>query len=348
MEENVLVKAEPRESSQGMRWIFQHILGVPLVAKLIGANVLIVVSAGLVHAFAFTGRRAELLTVFVALASALAVNVILVRLALQPVRELEKLADRVSGGEFDARGTPSLFADKELAHLRDTVNGLLDSLAVERRWIQNLGAQVVLAEDVERANVSRELHDSIAQTLAAVRFQLAAAGREEQMGEMRNRLAAANAMISAAMEQIMSVSNALHSRVAEDLGIEAALDMLARQVKGRSGIEVKVRIKRVRPGPLAIPPAASATLYRVAEEAIRTVELNALAESATIDLSVSDATVQIEVVDDSGRPSEAGIRPGLISVKDRVLLAGGKMNIDNSPTGGMRVRAELRTMRVAS
>jgi len=344
----IVAEGKRQVSSQWMRGIFERILGVPLVAKLIGANVLIVASAALIHAFASTGRRGELLMVFIAFASALAVNVILVRLALQPIKELENLADRVSGGEFDARGTPSLFADKELAHLRDTVNALLDSLAVERRWIQNLGAQVVLAEDVERASVSRELHDSIAQTLAAVRYQLAAAGREEEMGEMRNRLAAANGMISAAMEQIMNVSNALHSRVAEDLGIEAALDMLARQAKTRSGIDVKVRIKRARPGALAIPPSASATIYRVAEEALRTVELNALAESATIDLTVSDAAVQIEVVDDSGRPSEAGIRPGLMSVKDRVLLAGGKMNIDNSPTGGMRVRAELRTMRVAS
>jgi two-component system, NarL family, sensor histidine kinase UhpB len=331
-----------------MRRFFRRILGVPLVGKLIGANTLIVASAALVHGFAFTGQRAELLTVVVALTSALAVNVLLVHLALRPVVELEELAERVSRGEFDARGAPSPFADRDLAHLRDTINGVLDSLAVERKWIQELGAQVVRAEDVERANVSRELHDSIAQTLAAVRFQLAAASREESIYEMRNRLAAANGMISAAMEQVMTVSNSLHSRVAEDLGIEAALDMLARQVKSRSGIDVKLRVNRARPGTLVIPPAASATLYRVAEEALRSVELNAQAESATIDLSVSDASVQIEVVDDSGRSSEERIRPGLISVKDRVLLAGGKMKIDSAPAGGMRVKAELRTMRVAS
>jgi two-component system, NarL family, sensor histidine kinase UhpB len=338
----------PQRTMHWMRRFFRRILGVPLIGKLIGANALIVASAALVHGLAFTGQRAELLTVFVALTSALAVNVLLVHLALQPVVELEELAERVSRGEFDARGAPSLFADRELAHLRDTINGVLDSLAVERKWIQELGAQVVRAEDVERANVSRELHDSIAQTLAAVRFQLAAASREESIDEMRNRLAAVNGMISAAMEQIMTVSNSLHSRVAEDLGIEAALDMLARQVKSRSGIDVKLRINRARPGTLVIPPSASATLYRVAEEALRNVELNAQAESATIDLSVSDASVQIEVVDDSNRPSEDLIRPGLISVKDRVLLAGGKMKIDSAPAGGMRVKAELRTMRVAS
>src|SRR5689334_14739905 len=216
----------------------RRVLGVPLVAKLIGANVIIVASAVLLQSLAFSGRRAELLTVIIGLAAALCVNLLLVRLALRPIEDLEDLAHRVSNGDFDARGAPSLYADKDLARLRDTVNELLDSLAAERKRIQELGAQVVEALDIERATVSRELHDSIAQTLAAVRFQLSAAGRETQVGEMRNRLAASNGMISSAMDEIVNVSYSLHSRVAEDLGIDAALRTLARQVEERSGLDV--------------------------------------------------------------------------------------------------------------
>lgn len=328
--------------------MIRRILGVPLVAKLIGANVLIVASAIVLQGIAFDGRRAELIAVLIALTAALVVNLFLVRLALKPIKELEDLALRVSAGEFDARGMPSLFADKDLARLRETVNHLLDSLADERKRIQDLGAQVVEAQDSERASMSRELHDSIAQTLAAVRLQLAAAAREDQLGEMKNRLAAANGMISAAMEEIMSVSYSLHSRVAEDLGIEAALQTLANQVKRRSELDVSIDVRYGTRANATMPRSTSATLYRVAEEALRSLELQGTADSVLVNLYVGDSIAHIEILAYGTNSSEVALTPGLISVKDRVLLAGGKMSIDTAPAGGMRVTAELRTLRAAS
>ena len=324
--------------------IVRRILGVPLVAKLIGANVLIVGSALAVHAIAFTGPRAEMLTMLFALSAALVANLILVRLALKPIKELEDLASRVSAGEFGARGTPSLYADKDLAKLRITVNNLLDSLAAERKRIQDLGVEVIRAQDLERAKVSRELHDSIAQTLAAVRFQLAAAGRNENAASMRSHVAAANGMISAAMDEILSVSNALHSRVAEDLGLTAALGVLARQIESRSGTEVEIQVS---PRAAAISPGDAATLFRVAEEALREMEMHSEGKTATVSVDVRDGLARLDVAYDGSGLAGLDIRSGLLSMKDRVLLAGGSMSIENQ-NGGTRVSAELRTMRAAS
>jgi len=327
-----------------MRRAARSILGVPLVAKLLGANVLIVASALAVQTLAFDGRRAELVAVLIALAAALIVNLILVRFALQPIEELEDLAHRVSEGDFDARGTPSLFADKDLAKLRNTVNHLLDSLARERRRIQDLGAEVVRAHDLERSKVARELHDSIAQTLAAVRFQLAAAGRDDDVSSVRNRLAAANGMISAAMEEVVTVSNSLTSRVAEDLGLDAALGTLARQVEERSGATVDINIS---PRASLLPPADSATLFRVAEEALREMAMQSGGKSATVTVDVRGSMASIEIAYDGiGIPGSVP-RSGLSSVKDRVLLAGGRMTIENQ-NGGTRVIAELGTLKAAS
>ncbi|HEX6574778.1 MAG TPA: histidine kinase [Gemmatimonadaceae bacterium] len=326
-----------------MRRILRRILGVPLIAKLIGANVLIVASALLVHAIAFTGRRAEIITVIVALTAALIVNLILVSLALRPVEQLEELAHRVSQGEFDARGEPSLFADQKLARLRVTINELLDSLALERKRIQRLGMEVVRAQDAERASFSRELHDSIAQTLAAVRFQLAAASREDEPDEIKSRMAVANGMISAAMEEIMNVSYSLHSRVAEELGLDAALNMLARRVETASGAVIEVTVV---PRAGTISPADSATLFKVAEEALREMEMHSDAKSATVKVDTHSGNIRLQV-SYSGNILSGCCRPGLALIKDRVLLAGGAMKIENQ-NGGTRVTAELETMRAAS
>jgi two-component system, NarL family, sensor histidine kinase UhpB len=333
-----------RATSGWMRGVMQRILGVPLVAKLLGANVLIVASALVVQTIAFDGRRAELVAVLIALASALLVNLILVRFALQPIEDLEDLAHRVSQGDFDVRGSPSPFADKDLAKLRNTVNDLLDSLARERKRIQDLGADVVRAHDLERSKVARELHDSIAQTLAAVRFQLAAAGRDDDVSSVRNRLAAVNGMISAAMEEVMTVSNSLTSRVAEDLGLDAALATLARRVEESSGTEIEINIP---PRASLIPPADSATLFRVAEEALREMPMQSPGKSASVNVDVRDGRAGIEVVYDGLANPGVDVWSGLALVKDRVLLSGGKMSIENQ-NGQTRVTAELRTMKAAS
>ena len=345
------IESQVTPQGAGLLWqIRARILGVPLLGKLIGANVIIVVSAIAAQALFFHLRSGtEMLLIFGALAVATLVNFLLVRVALEPISQLEALAERVSAGDFKARGTPSPFADAQLRRLGFTVNGLLDSLAAERKRIQELGEEVVFAQDAERARVSRELHDSIAQTLAAVRFQLAAASTDADP-DTRNRIAAASSLVSAAMEEVKNVSYALHPRVAEDLGLEAALDMLARQVEERSGVSVRVTTDIAgRP----IPSNVSATLFRVVQEAVRNIEMHSHAKSATVSVVGRDGSIQVQVSDD-GRgfdPSSVATpaaRSALASVKDRVTLAGGILRIDSVPNGGTRVTAELNTMKAAS
>lgn len=326
----------------------RSVLRVPLVAKIVGANIIIVLAAIILHTISPEVRNAaQLTTAVVALAAATLVNLVLVRLALRPVEALEDVAERVSAGEFDVRNTPSPFADQDLAKLGETVNSLLDALATERKRIRDLGAEVVRAHDVERAKVSRELHDSIAQTLAAVRFQISAAGREEDPGEVRNRLAAINALISEAMEEVVNVSYSLHSRVAEELGLEASLNSLARHVERRSGVDITIR---VAPDVGLIEPAASVTLFRVAEETLNYVMMHSRAKSATVEVSGKDRLVQIDVVYDCSMTEgsgQAGLCSALAPVKDRVTLAGGKLTIETAGTSRTHVTAELQKMESA-
>ena len=328
----------------------RKILGVPLVAKLIGANVLIVAAVIAVQTILFHDRGSgEIFAVFAALAAASLVNFLLVRVALRPVEDLEKLAERVSAGDFAARGVPSPFADASLNRLGHTVNGLLDSLAAERKRIQDLGREVVYAQDAERARVSRELHDSIAQTLAAVKFQLSAAAREAG-GETKNQLAAANSLLGAVMEDVKNVSYSLHPRVAEDLGLEAALGTLARQVEERSGVAVTVTANAEGP---PIPSNVAATLFRVAQEALRNIEVHSHATSATVDVVSKEGSIQIQVTDngrgfDPQAVASPAMRSAMASVKDRVTLAGGTLRVDSIPNGGTRVTAEVNTIKAAS
>lgn len=322
------------------------VLRIPLVLKIMGANGLIVAAAlALVGNGLWTDDQGELVVMLAALGIASLVNLVLVSLALSPISELERVARRVSTGEFAIRAQPSLIADPQLANLTATINALLDSLAAERHRIQKLGTEVVSAQDIERAQLARDLHDSIAQTLAGVKFQLSAATADAQDDQMRNRLAAARGMIGRAMDEVRNISQSLHPRIADDLGLVAALESLASQARARGILDVTV-IADI--GETPVPPTVAATLFRVAQEALKHAEMQAGTGLVEILLHSSNGAIRLEVIEDARGmdrrpPKQDNSSNGLSSIRDRVALTGGLLSIASERNGGTKVTAELRT-----
>lgn len=324
------------------------ILGVPLEAKVLGANLTIVgiaIAALLLPMNSTAARWSDLGIIFGALAAGVSVNYVLVRLALKPVQDLEKIARRVSEGRVRERVPPSLIADPDLAHLASTMNEMLDHLAAGRERMRKLGAEVVYAQEKERAQVARDLHDSVAQTLAAAGFQIAAAANQVGLNDGSVPLANARDLTRDALEEIRTLSRSLHPRVADDLGLPAALESLADTTRQRSLIDVKVGYNIAG---ISITGALSTTLYRIAQETLRIVERDADAGSASVILSARpDGLVQLEIVDDGAGLDEplATVRanPVLCRMRERLSLAGGDLHIDSGPGGrGTRVVATFR------
>ena len=336
------------------RWL-RTLLGVPLAAKLTGANAVIVAAAGWVLlAHAGGGSRENTVAVVaLALAAGVAVNWLLVHVALLPLRELEAAADRVWHGDLNARVAPSSIADANMARVGGTVNRLLDGLAGDRTRMRELAAAVVEAADAERARIARELHDSTAQTLAALAFQLAAAARDSRDPELTDRLALMREIAGTAIEEVRALAHSVHPRVLDDLGLVAALEWQARQLRERSALDVKVVADAAAErAAAAADRQATAALYRVAQEALRNAERHARARVVRVVLSAAgDAEpgrrrLRLEVTDDGGGfdVGEAEARRpgmGLFSMRERVSLVDGSFAVDSAPGRGARVSATV-------
>lgn len=328
--------------SQIPRWM-RAILGVPLELKLLGANLIILGVAMLVlfGPVSFSpSRAADVSVMAVALGIGALVNFALVKLALSPVHTLERVARRVSGGRLAERVPASVVADRDLTQLSNTVNHMLDTLAASRERMRKLGAEVVFAEERERAEVARELHDSVGQTLAAASFQVAAAVHDLGDHPAAERLAEVHELLRTGIEEIRNVSRSLHPRVTADLGLPSALEALGDATRQRSLIDVEVKVDIAR---VAIPSAVSATLYRVAQEALRNVERHADAGQAVVTLRARPGYVELEITDD-GRGFEGPLEKmrgnsGFAAMRERLSLAGGELHIDTGTKGGTRVTA---------
>ncbi len=323
-------------------WL-RALLRVPLQIKLLGANLIILGVAVLVlfaPARLQAARVTDVYVVVVALIFGAAVNFALMRLALRPINDLQRVARRVSEGRLAERVPASMVADRELTQLSTTINAMLDNLQAGRDRMRRLGAEVVYAEERERAEVARELHDSVGQTLAAASFQIAAVAHELGTHTASTRLAPVRELLRTALEEIRNVSRSLHPRVATDLGLPTALEALGDATQQRSLVDVQVNVDI---SGVVIPAAVSATLYRVAQEALRNVERHADAGRATVSLRARPGYVELEVNDD-GRGFEGPLEmkrgeSGFAAIRERLSLAGGELHIDTAADRGTRVTA---------
>jgi len=327
-------------------WL-RGILAVPLLGKLAGANALIVVSTIVValatHAGDPSTRRMVVLLVG-ALVVAFAVNLALVYLALRPLKALEATADRVWRGDFAARVPRSAIADRDMARVGGTLNLLLDGLISDRARMRELAAQVISTADEERGRISRELHDSTAQSLAGLMLQLSAAARDSQDPELAARLAGIRELATDVLEEVRLLAHTMHPRILDDLGLPAALQTLAREAgKRHEAVEMDVTVD---PRAAQLSRTVAAVLYRVAQEGVANALRHGAPAAVSIRVDADARLARLEVADD-GRGFDVAEaerrRPGmgLFSMRDRVSLVNGDFEVVSGPGRGTRILATV-------
>jgi signal transduction histidine kinase len=315
-------------------------LRAPLLVKLLGANALVVV----VLAIAWTsGLLASAWARVGATLALIAVHAVLVLIAVRPVRDLESAASRVWRGDYGARVKASAVADHHVLRVGNMFNILLDSLAADRARMRELATEVLDVADRERAALARELHDSTAQRLAALQFQISAAARDSHDPVTTERLAAARDAAEEVTEEVRLLAHTVHPRVLDDLGLVPALQKLARDSSRGTGIDVDVDVS---PKGIEVPRHVSAVLYRVAQEAVRNATRHASPRHVAVVLSVRDGEAKLEVHDDGAGFDLADAvqrRPGmgLFTMRERVALVDGEFEVRTTPGNGTTVVASV-------
>ena len=326
----------------------QRLLKVPLGAKLAGANLIIVLLAWVGGYAAHAGTSADwrMLTIMTgALAVGLVVNLILVSIALRPIRDLERTATRVWAGDLETRVPRSAIADPDLAQVGGMLNFLLTALAEDRARVRTLASEVVRTGDRERARVGKELHDSVAQSLAALRYQLIAIEREATNAELADKIRAVRQSAGDVLEQVRLLSHTVHPQILDDLGLVSALRHLARTTAGGPVISVAIA-----PGAEArlreLSSDVAVALYRVAHEAVANTLRHSAATTIQIRVDLAGGDVVMQVEDngngfDTAAVERDGRAMGLFTMRERIGLLHGALEIESSPQRGTTVRVRV-------
>jgi signal transduction histidine kinase len=202
--------------------------------------------------------------------------------------------------------------------------------------LRSLAADLEAAEDNERRQIARDLHDDLGQTLAAARIRLAALCNDGS-GEVRAKANEVGALIDRANIAIRSLAAQLAPAVLHELGLLAALEWLGEEIESTFKLKVSV-IDDGEPKPLS--QEGRSILYRAVRELLINVAKHAQTDSAVVEcdaaqerivIRVSDCGVGYDVPTVSNRPSR-GL--GLISVRERLSNIGGTAEVRSKPGEG--------------
>lgn len=326
-------------------------LRLSLFSKILIANSSIVI-AGAIVGTALTaefvrGQPArstlELVGAFalVGVVISVAVNALILRLALSPLGLLQRTANAVRAGDFDARARMSPLADQELERLTRTFNAMLDGLDAYRERLREVAARALRAEEEERKRIARELHDETAQSLAALLVRLRVVRRVEDSAQRAAMLDALREQLAATLDGVRRYARGLRPPELDELGLAPAVEAFARTLAEGTGLRVEIMVERVEG---RLTRETELALYRVVQEALSNVVRHAKANEARVSLRRANGTVIAEVVDDGRGFSveevvggeDRGL--GLFGMRERAAYVGGRVDIESEPGAGTRVR----------
>jgi signal transduction histidine kinase len=219
---------------------------------------------------------------------------------------------------------------------------LLETQVRERTAsLAQLATHLQQVREEERGHLARELHDELGALLTAAKLDVA---------RLKSRLGPQPTEVTQRLQHLTETLNsgiALKRRIIEDLrpsslanlGLTAALEILAREFSERSGIEVATSLEEVD-----LDEQAQLTVYRIVQES--TTNVSKYAEADQVDISVRNYSNHVEVeIRDNGKGFDVrAAKPsthGLAGMRHRVEAAGGRLVVQSQPGQGTRILATL-------
>ncbi|AOY58262.1 MULTISPECIES: sensor histidine kinase [Desulfococcus] len=225
------------------------------------------------------------------------------------------------------------------------------ALTLSRERLKQMSMRVLDALEADRRTISKELHDSIGGSLAAIKFSLEEKeiDREQNGGRLDESLSREIDYLSAAIKETKRISANLRPTTLDDLGLMATLKWYLRQFRRTYG---KIRVDFTADmSEEEVPEAMKIIIYRIVQEALNNAQKHSEADLVRLHLGKTDGdhTVCL-VVEDNGRGFNVNdIHPGkdplsgygLTAMRERCEIVGGSFHIHSRIGRGTVIRAML-------
>ncbi len=213
--------------------------------------------------------------------------------------------------------------------------------------LRHLTHQILLTQEEERKKISRQLHDEIAQILTGIKVQLTLLSQVAAIDPraLRRRIDKTRRLVGQSIGVVHRFARDLRPALLDDLGLIPALRSFIRDLAGHKGLRIRFTAFA---GVEGLDNARRTALYRVAQEALTNIARHAHARRATVRILKTRDAVRLEVHDNGKSfPTERLLsakhdgRLGLLGMRERVEMVGGRFSIASDPGKGTTVTAEI-------
>ncbi|MCX7793352.1 MAG: HAMP domain-containing protein [Thermodesulfovibrionales bacterium] len=292
------------------------------------------------------------------------------RSIVNPIQNLIKITEKIADG--DLSHTIPVYGDDEIGSLSRSFEKMrkrlleytenikkynleLEKLVMERtlkvreskQRIQNLLKKIITSQEEERKRISRELHDETLQDLSAILMRIDMCKlypqniTQEKIEEVRN-------ITLKAIDGIFNIIQNMRPSILDDLGLESAIRWLLGTHLKEKGIEYYLNIDEAIKD-MRFSPEIEITIFRIVQEAITNIARHSNAKNAFINMQLTDKNLLIEIEDDGdgfdiysifneiSSTDRTGRGLGLLGMKERASLIGGKLKICSSRDAGTRI-----------
>ncbi len=224
---------------------------------------------------------------------------------------------------------------------------LYEQMRIGSEQMHQLAQQVLMAQEVERRRLSRELHDEAGQALTALKISLGLVQEDllANFNALQQRMNEAVTLTGATMEQIRVLAQYLRPPALDAVGLNATLEGLCQDFARRTHLAIDYTGVELPP----LPDAINICLYRFLQEALTNVAKHAHANQVRVALGYDAGKVSLSVEDDgqgfdkqawtSTSSQNRGI--GLLGMEERLALLGGRLEIESRPGQGTHLVAEV-------
>ncbi|HXW55385.1 MAG TPA: sensor histidine kinase [Candidatus Cybelea sp.] len=216
--------------------------------------------------------------------------------------------------------------------------GQIASLSNQR---SELAQKLIAMQESTLRYISRELHDEFGQILTAIGSMLARAEKHApENSPLRSELRETSEIAQSTLDNVRSLSQALHPVMLDETGLESTIDWYVRTTEKQTGVVIDYEKSGAA---FAVNGSSGIHIYRVLQEALNNVARHSGAKKAWVRLRFLDGALELEVEDHgkgfSTPTSNSGM--GLVAMRERAELLGGSIEFSQAAQGGTRVRLHV-------
>ena len=237
---------------------------------------------------------------------------------------------------YDKRGPDPRFSDADMRIAQAFANRAAIALDLSERVGREAVRSLLAGQELERTRLARELHDETGQALASIRLGLKTLERQvgvEPLIQIRE-------LVASALDDVRRLTVELRPPALDDFGLAPALERLTSVVTDRSEIEIQLSVR----SPLELSAEYETALYRIVQEALTNIVKHADAHSVSIVVTSAGGMIRAVIEDDGNGFEPEAVRAealGLVGMRERVSLLGGRFAVDSTPGLGTTLLVEL-------